>query len=73
MNKRERRTKFEIKIKTPTGDVFGSLHDEDDGDQEREDLVGEAGEEENHVGKRKQAATPPKQAHGTRSVRTAQT
>lgn len=38
-----------------TCDVLGGLHDEDDGDQEREDLVREAREEQHHVGQREHA------------------
>lgn len=46
-----------------TGDVFGSLHDEDDGDQQRENLVRESCEEQHHVRQRKHATAPRKQ-HG---------
>ncbi len=38
-----------------TCDVLGSLHDEDDRDQEREDLIREAREKQHHVGQGEQA------------------
>ena len=47
----------------PTADVFDSLHDEDDRDQQGEDLIRKASEKQNHVRQGEHAAAPRPGSH----------